>query len=1319
MKRRLLSVILVLAMLMSSVAILASCENEEQPTETETEKADSTESETKSGETSETKTETESGATSETESESGAVSETESESGATSETESESGATSETESESGATSETESESGATSETESESGATSETESESGAASETESESGATSETESESEAASETESDSETASETETELPNYDYATGEDIKDAGVVWAGNAFALTDYVIDESAAVTVSAEEMLALLIDKTAMKQGEVYKVTEPLVFSSNTKYYGNLAAVIAEGGIVIENADGVVLKELIVKGNITIKNSSGVIFYKLDLRSQADGVTIDGDSSDVAFKNCKITAESTAILSGAPLLVVYKTYISADKGIVSTGNSFALQSSQIDAVSLGVSTSGEYCTVKGNTVSTGRDGLGIVFDEGSVNGLAALNTVKVAQTSISVNGSLNCVVLMNNTVTVEGKNNVNLYVVENSIGGLIKLYTNKYLLCDENKFADDGKIHLTVSEGNTEFNGNNLQDTDARLEYGANEDLLPHTNKELFVGMERRGQIRDASLTKAYSFNSYIRTMARSNSYIIIPPGAYSVTSSLNLEAEHSNTTIYAYGVYEEKDAVPDGADRPVGSVSAAMGTLISISASAINIQGLTLGYDFQSSGQAYVLEKWEDDTGRYIRVVSGAGWNEEFAESDTTLYDPVIGLQMAKGDESYSWINWVNHQYIRKDSDGTMVFKITHGSNDKEKKEVFNNIEPGDIIACRLEGDNRHTISISGSNILLKDFVLYGYTSGIAIYAGGTNVKNIQLERFNNTNKSSPIIDEATYNKYKALEAQYGMTSDGDDPLAEGAQGLEVYIDEQGRYRGSLPRYGSVDGTHIVGAAQGVSATSSIFEHMVDDASNQRASSARIAGVIDNGDGTTSIYIKGSLSLDYYGIHSGRGYDNQTPGHCPSFSAGNTMFAYNANGRVLIEAQVISASKSAGALPEGCHMVHTDKDSNCLCDVCNTPMHTDVKKSGGSAGMDCKCDKCGITVHTDYNISETWDGKGDNKCNACQTPIIDNNLDGFDDVSGNYIITDMATSAMTTYDSATSTLSYKIYTGSYLITYNTPITVVTVKTKDVDFDAIKGIDFTDNNTYMSDKVICDNISLNSTGFTFDNVLMQEYHSRGILMKTRDSKAIHCTFRDVACAGMLLSVETTWGESTVPKNTTIEGCLFDNTGHSYGRQTALEYSPISIHGLGDITCGDKEISEKNLPCENIKIIGNKFINTNSYYVITISDAQNVEIKDNIIACRTEVDASGNRVEDTKYGRAIYIERCMNVTISGNKYSYGGGKVETGTHIVAWDYKGLQGTDLYDAEGNRFASLPEEKGKKP
>ena len=79
------------------------------------------------------------------------------------------------------------------------------------------------------------------------------------------------------------------------------------------------------------------------------------------------------------------------------------------------------------------------------------------------------------------------------------------------------------------------------------------------------------------------------------------------------------------------------------------------------------------------------------------------------------------------------------------------------------------------------------------------------------------------------GSIIRGIYAQKELNTVHSSPVIDKETYDRYKDLEEKYGAD-------------LEVYIDEMGRYRGGLPRVGSVDATHISGAQQGFSATSLI---------------------------------------------------------------------------------------------------------------------------------------------------------------------------------------------------------------------------------------------------------------------------------------------------------------------------------------------------------------------------------------------------------------------------------------------------------------------------------------------
>jgi hypothetical protein len=208
----------------------------------------------------------------------------------------------------------------------------------------------------------------------------------------------------------------------------------------------------------------------------------------------------------------------------------------------------------------------------------------------------------------------------------------------------------------------------------------------------------------------------------------------------------------------------------------------------------------------------------------------------------------------------------------------------------------------------------------------------------------------------------------------------------------------------------------------------------------------------------------------------------------------------------------------------------------------------------------------------------------------------------------------------------------------------------------------------------------------------------------MNSAGFTFDNVLIQRTRSRGILVKTVDATIKNCTFRDHGMTAVLLSVETTWGESTVPSNVLIQSCLFDNTGCIQGYEANMTQAPIAIEGLGNLS-GSVEVSKDTLPCRNVQIIGNKFINTNNNYCITMSAAQNITIRGNVFTARAEDTAKS-------FGRAVYINGCMGITISGNHYESEFFKDDVTQAIIGWNYKELGGTDVAD-------KLPTEKGKKP
>ena len=1020
---------------------------------------------------------------------------------------------------------------------------------------------------------------SETESETkgeEIELPPDDsiiYDNGGNISGSGVTWVPNAFALIENTIDESKAVEITAEELLAKLsVRDNDLSASDVYKVVGPLSLSSGSKYYGNFASIIVPDGIIIDSASEIVVKELIVKGDLTIKNATSVTFFKLDIKGGETAITVDGDSNEISFKSCKVYATDTAIKNDGDTLTVYQSYLSASNGVISTGDDMTVQASEINATERAILSSGEYPIIKNNTISLAQEGVGVELTNGSTNALIALNIIKDAQDSIVVTEAFNAVVLLNSAIKVIAKNNTNIYVVENKLGGFIQLDNNQYLLCNGNTLPkeDDGKPHPIVKNGNSNYNGNNLHDVNERVQYGANEELLPHTNKDLFIDMERQSKVRDASLTKSYNINKYIRNCAKNGDVVIIPPGAYVSTSMLGLSATHSNTTIYGYGAYHE---------------AVEYGTTIQFAATNnFTLKGLTFGYAKQSSGQIYVLDKLGNNR---ILVVGAAGYaDKDFGKSNPDVFSTSYTDMFHAG----AFTCWKglggSYNVIEKNPDGTMIFEIT-GST---ATQIYGSTGIGDIWACRMGGSNKQSIFIYNSqNFLMQDCVVYGYAAALSITAS-TIGGNLNLERVHNTVHSPSIITEEEYNFYKSLEETYDVD-------------LEISIDEKGRYRGSIPRVGSVDATHVIGTTDGINATSCLFESMCDDGSNQRGNSSRLHKLIKNDNGTTTLIYKGTISETYYWLNQQNGATSSEGTQTSNFRKGDRIFVYASNGKILCDTVTLSAATRVDP---------------------NNKYHM-------------------MTVNYTYNGQPT---QLVFSCYLYQVTVASSAIEWVKDEDGNE--TDQAV-------------------------------------------ALEGYNLADNSYKMDHKVLVDNITLNSCGFVFDNVLVQHTRSRGILVKTRDAVVKNCTFRDLAMTGVLLSVETTWGESSVPQNILVQNCLFDSTASSFGSESTLKYAPIAIEGLGELS-SKVEVSENTLPCKNIQIIGNKFVNNSNNYCITISAAQGITIKDNVFTAR-EGDT------EKKFGRAINISGCMNINISGNTYSEFTADDLTKA-IIANNYKGLTGSDV-------------------
>ncbi len=1028
-----------------------------------------------------------------------------------------------------------------------------------------------------------------------------DYVIGESIKDAGDGLTDQDFALSSNEVDEAAAVSKTADEMLALLTDKNAMSSGEVYRVTEKLVLESDKIYYGNNAAIIAEGGIEISSTSGIVLRELIIKGDITISNSTDLEFYKVDVKAGKMGISIDMASSDIAVKSSVISAEDIAITSEARTLSLYQSRFVADRGIISHGDDTIVQNCRIEAGSVGIASFGKYFIARNNTLTADNDGIGIEMTNG-YNGLIALNVIDKVQKSVNVSKSFNCTVVLNSAIHIGGLKSTNLYVVNNSLGGAMELRDNKYLICDSNSFPKDDKTHPVLSDGNTEINGDNVQDLSARADYGVNEEFLPHSNPDQFVGMERRDNVNDITVSKGNKYyNNYIRYCAsgKGKKVVIIPPGAYSMSMKLDLGQEHGNTDIYAYGVYSE---------------ASFQRTLLDINnAKNINILGMTVGYSFPNAGQVQIVEKLG---GNKVRCVVTAGFDPGFSATNTSKYSTTL-VDSYRHDQAFPYVSVGNQQSAVDNGDGT--YTLTY-----KTAAQYNLTEVGDVIVCRLATRGANTVYVGDSSgVKFKDLSVYGYTAASAVRF--MRSRNVSLERYHSDAPTPYIIDKDTYDKYKALEEKYGVD-------------LEVYIDEEGRYRGSKPRSGSGGSMEVADSYEGVSLTSCKIEHICDDGSNQRGTTSRVAGIEKNSDGTYTVYFKGCHTYIYHSEISNpvAGYKSWNILECAAVEKGDKLLGYASDGAVLFDnAEALENAKPV--LNSSGHWVHTDTNN------------------------DRKCEKCGKST----------------------------------DTSGNEY-----PEKNTQYDPATGKITYKIQRmfGSDYLDLTTTLYSVRVKAYGVNMSALDGYDLVTNDYDSSTHVFFNNLSKACAGFTFDNVLIQDHRSRGLLIKTRNVTVKHSTFKNLQCQALIMGSENVWGESSVPCNITIESCIFDNISYHPDLYNDVEFATINIQGLGEIN-NNITLSE-HFACNNIKIHHNKFLNTNNNHIIHASGVRFLTVTDNIFETRATT------------GKIIYINGCLDVDISGNTYPE---KLQSAIAakdfikvITPYKYKNLtvEGTKLEDSNKN-------------
>ena len=725
---------------------------------------------------------------------------------------------------------------------------------------------------------------------------DFDKDFSSPVGDGGDAIASDSPVLSDTVYDPASATVLAAASL-----PTASLTRGKVYRVEGTATLSSS--FNGNGAILIAPNGIVIDGAANATVSGVTVVGPLTVRNSKNVLLEGCQiLNAGSYAFTAEKSASGILLNACRLVGHD-AVTNAASDLAIVTSYLGFTRyGVHDTASEgTVIENCRLAGTGVGTaiySTASE-SSFRFNTVKLSKNtAIGILLEGNGKtrNVLVAQNVITGTYRSISASGLLNASFVLNSAVIVEASGNKNLYICDNAIGGRLILANNNYLLANGNIYPTDKIDHTASATGNANVNGTDLTDVNARLAAGADEDLLPHLDKDLFLDMTRKTAVKDVRGGTSLSLYSYILQSARTSAYVVVAPGAYAVEETAAFTAAHNGTTVYAYGVLAE------GVRYANANYTKAHVTATDVSNLAI--KGLSIGYAQPTGGQVYVLNKLGSNQ---ILVATAAGFFNDFSVSNPSILRNATDFALYRAGADYP-IGEAHLTSVEKNSDGTMT--ITLPSADYEI------IKKGDVMTCRLANYVHVVHTKRCTNILLEDFTQYGYAGGYAFYEE-YNETGVVYHRVADTNKAGMVIDKATYDQYAAWESTYGVD-------------LEISTDAQGRYRGPDAKVSSLDGVHTSFGGNGPQIISSIIEKMTDDGSNINAYHSRLGGVVDNGDGTLTLIYKGNLTGRIYGLGSTSGaYDNR---NCAPFRVGDRILIYTAAGQLVCDTLVLSTVCGAG---------------------------------------------------------------------------------------------------------------------------------------------------------------------------------------------------------------------------------------------------------------------------------------------------------------------------------------------------------------------------------------------------
>ena len=663
--------------------------------------------------------------------------------------------------------------------------------------------------------------------------------------------------------------------MSELFIDKIGGKlSSDSFPVAETESFKSS-------ATVVSDKDFYsMLDSEQTVFKHLIIEGDITILSGSGIAFENVQFNGN---ITVSEKACDTVFSSCRFVSLNNR---GVDTYVINSCVPFTDVGINNSGKGLYISNCRFEGIGNAIFSNGSNLEVRSSTIITDADGIGVLI-ENAENALVALSKFQGAMKSIVMNGAFNSVAVQNSLASVYASGCKNIYICDNLLEYRLHAENNNYFIADGNIYSENSSNHDAYLDNNDNINGDNITDVNERIDAGANEKLIPHVNKDQFVGMERRQTVKEFDSVSAKSVYEYIDQEAQASNCVVVAPGAYTTTSRIDISKKHSDTVIYAYGVYVE--AISDEAYYKDNHLRIS-------GAANVAVKGISLGYKQQSCGQVFVLEKPDKTT---LTVITAAGMQSSYF-CRTRISILRAGTFYALGDFYVT--------SVTDNNDGTLTVVAP--------EDLCSFIHEGDILTCSHPQGSHSVPTSANRNISFTDVVLYGYAGGMAFTEIGSETGNIYT-RVCITTRSGEIIDKETYEKYQVLQSKYGVD-------------LEISVEKRAdgtlRYRGSPARICSRDATHVKRNAQGSQLYSCLFENMCDDGTNQNSNHGRLSEVIYNENGTATVVYKGSMAEHFYLTDPSASFS----GFCAQFREGDRVFIYTSNGQLVCDSPALSPTVS-----------------------------------------------------------------------------------------------------------------------------------------------------------------------------------------------------------------------------------------------------------------------------------------------------------------------------------------------------------------------------------------------------